>query len=155
MEAQPLTAIGEIHALLGRGTTYEGKLCFEGRVRIDGHFSGEALGDDILVIGRGAEVRGELKVGTLIVRGGEVWANVHAEKLIEIHAGARVHGELSTPQLFIDRGAIFDGICRMPEADVHTIDEGKANEVEQLFEESAQIETSESVEKSAPEDEPE
>ncbi len=140
MEAQPLTAVGEILALLGRGTAYEGKLCFEGPVRIDGRFEGEALGDDILVIGPGAEVRGDLHVGTLIVRGGEVWANVYADKLIEIHAGARVHGELSTPQLFIDRGATFDGVCKMPEAERHEIDEGPSRDVDPLFADAPAVE---------------
>ena len=35
-----LTGLGEIHALLGRGTEFEGVLAFEGRVRIDGRFKG-------------------------------------------------------------------------------------------------------------------
>jgi len=136
MEPQPLTSAGEILALLGRGTAYEGKLCFEGPVRIDGKFEGQAIGDDILVIGPGAEVRGTLEVGTLIVRGGEVWAEVKAETLIEIHAGARVHGELSTPKLFIDRGAFFDGVSRMPEAEIVAIDESGQDNVDALFTDS-------------------
>lgn len=140
MEAQPLTSVGEILALLGRGTAYEGKLCFEGPVRIDGKFEGEAIGDDILVVGPGAEVRGTLSVGTLIVRGGEVWANVTANTLIEIHAGARVHGELSTPKLFIDRGAFFDGVSRMPEAEILPIDEGSQDNVDALFTDETEAE---------------
>lgn len=134
MEAQPLGPVGEILALLGRGTRYQGKLCFDGPVRIDGHFEGEAIGDDILVIGPGAEIRGKLDVGTLIVRGGEVWAEVTAATLIEIHAGARVHGELRTPKLFIDRGALFDGTSKMKEAQTFEIDEGRDDSVEALFE---------------------
>ena len=38
MDALPAT---EITALLGRGTRFEGKLYFEGRVRVDGIFKGE------------------------------------------------------------------------------------------------------------------
>ena len=38
----------ELTALLGRGTEFEGKLTFFGRVRIDGRFSGEIRGDDVL-----------------------------------------------------------------------------------------------------------
>src|SRR4051812_17209558 len=52
---QPLPAT-EITALLGRGTRFEGKLHFEGRVRIDGVFKGEIKSDDVLIIGDGAEV---------------------------------------------------------------------------------------------------
>ena len=41
----------ELTALLGEGTEFEGKLHFEGRVRIDGAFRGEIRSDDVLVIG--------------------------------------------------------------------------------------------------------
>src|SRR5580704_270215 len=60
----------EITALLGRGTSFEGKLHFEGRVRIDGAFKGEIQSDDVLIIGDGAEVTAEIEVATVIVRGG-------------------------------------------------------------------------------------
>ena len=56
----------------GGGTHFEGKLFFEGRVRIDGGFKGEIRGDDVLVIGEGAMVSGEVHVATCIVTGGEV-----------------------------------------------------------------------------------
>ena len=60
----------EITALLGRGTKFEGKLHFEGRVRVDGFFKGEIRSDDTLVIGDGAEVHAEIDCATVIVRGG-------------------------------------------------------------------------------------
>ena len=76
----------EITALLGRGTQFEGKLHFEGRVRIDGVFKGEIQSDDTLVIGDGAEVHAEIEVATVIVRGGIVHGNIRAKNAIEIHA---------------------------------------------------------------------
>src|SRR3954468_20056621 len=89
---------GEIHTLLGRGTSFEGKLTFEGTVRIDGRLVGEIFSDDILVIGEGADVKAKIDVGTLIVEG-NIEGNVRAAKLIELHAPARVKGNLETPQL--------------------------------------------------------
>src|SRR3954468_8021012 len=103
---------GEINTLLGRGTSFEGKLTFEGTVRIDGKLSGEIFSDDILVVGEGAEVKAKIGVGTLIVEG-NVEGNVRAGKLIELHAPARVRGNLETPQLFIDKGVVFEGNCKM------------------------------------------
>ena len=111
--ASDVRAPHEITALLGQGTSYQGKLTFEGRVRIDGSFDGEVFSPGTLVIGEGAEIRGTLDVGVLIVLGGEVWGNVHARELVELHAGAVVHADVETPQVFIDRGAIFDGRCTM------------------------------------------
>ena len=103
---------GEINTLLGRGTAFEGKLTFEGTVRIDGKLTGEIFSDDILVVGEGAEVKAKIEVGTLIVEG-NVEGNVKAAKLVELHAPARVRGNLETPQLFIDKGVIFEGHCKM------------------------------------------
>jgi len=107
----------ELHALLGRGTHFEGKLSFEGRVRLDGSFKGEVVGDDVLVVGEGALVRGSIKVGTCIVVGGEVEADIQAREAIELHAPAKVTGALHAPAIFIDRGVVFQGTCKMAELD--------------------------------------
>lgn len=108
-----LTGLGELHALLGRGSEFEGVLSFEGRVRIDGRFKGRIHSDGILVLGDGAEVEAEIEVGTLIVRGGTLRGNVHARQLIEIHAEGRVHGDIAAPQIDIDKGCLFEGRCSM------------------------------------------
>jgi cytoskeletal protein CcmA (bactofilin family) len=107
----------EITALLGRGTEFEGKLHFEGRVRIDGVFKGEIKSEDTLVIGEGAEVHAEIDVATVIVRGGVVHGNIRAKNAIEIHAPAKMVGNLQSPSLFIDRGVEFEGSCRMDPID--------------------------------------
>ncbi len=114
---EPALPATEITALLGRGTQFEGKLHFEGRVRIDGHFKGEIHSDDTLIIGDGAEVHAEIDVATVIVRGGTLHGNVRAKTAIEIHAPAKVVGNLHSPSLFIDRGVEFQGTCRMDEVE--------------------------------------
>jgi len=109
--------VSEINALLGRGTHFEGKLFFDGRVRIDGGFKGEIRGDDVLVIGEGALVAGEIHVATCIVTGGEVEANIRARDAIELYAPCKVTGALHAPAIFIDRGVQFDGTCKMAPLD--------------------------------------
>ncbi len=101
-------AAGEITTLLGRGAQFEGKLTFEGTVRIDGRFKGEVFTDDVLVIGEGAHVEAEIDVGEVIVQG-TVVGNIKAKRSIEIHAPGRVKGDLHTPALQIDKGVIFEG----------------------------------------------
>ncbi|MBX3210283.1 MAG: polymer-forming cytoskeletal protein [Labilithrix sp.] len=110
MDALPAT---EITALLGRGTRFEGKLYFEGRVRIDGVFKGEIKSDDTLIIGDGAEVHAEIDVATVIVRGGAVHGNVRASQALEIHSPGKLIGNISSPSIFIERGVEFQGSCRM------------------------------------------
>ena len=114
MPAQPNPASQpqEINTLLGRGSHFDGKLIFEGTVRIDGKLTGEVFSEDTLVIGEGADVKAKIDVGVLIVEG-NVEGNVRAARAIELHAPARVRGNLETPSLFIDKGVIFEGNCKM------------------------------------------
>lgn len=114
--AQPQPeAVGEINTLLGRGSEFEGKLTFEGTVRIDGKLSGEIFTDDVLVVGEGAEVSAEIDAGTIIIEG-HVVGNVRAKRAVEIHAPGRVRGNIVTPSLFIDKGVVFEGNCQMEAA---------------------------------------
>jgi cytoskeletal protein CcmA (bactofilin family) len=101
-------ALGEISTLLGRGSAFEGKLTFEGTVRIDGRFRGEVFSDDTLVIGEGALVEAEIDIGEIIIQG-TVVGNIKAKRSIEIHAPGRVKGDIHTPILQIDKGVVFEG----------------------------------------------
>src|SRR5262245_22101848 len=103
----------EITALLGRGTEFEGKLYFEGCVRIDGTFRGDIRGDDVLIVGEGALIEGTIEVATCIVTAGEVRADIRAKDGIELYPPAKVVGALHAPAIFIDRGVQFEGTCTM------------------------------------------
>ncbi|MFK7985848.1 MAG: polymer-forming cytoskeletal protein [Sandaracinaceae bacterium] len=112
-----LTGRGEIQALLGKGTEFEGVLAFEGRVRVEGAFKGKVFSEGILILGDGAEVEAEVEVGTLIVRGGTLRGNVRASQLVEIHAEGAVHGDIEAPQFDIDKGCVFEGKVQMTRPD--------------------------------------
>ena len=103
---------GDVNALLGKGSEFEGKLTFEGTVRIDGIFSGEIFTEDTLIIGEGARVAAQIEAGTLIVHG-EVEGDVRTSNLIELHSPATLRGNIEPPNLEIDRGVVFEGSCRM------------------------------------------
>ena len=108
----PIGGQSELNALLGRGSEFDGKLTFEGTVRIDGKFTGTIVTNDVLVVGEGAKVSAEISCGTLIVHG-EVQGNVRAKTLIELHQPARVRGNLEAPALMIEKGVIFEGQSKM------------------------------------------
>ena len=103
---------GKLNALLGKGSSFEGKLLFEGSVRIDGKFTGEIISTDTLIIGEGAEVKGEISVGTLVIVG-DYNGNAKASKAIELRAPGKVRGVLTTASIVIERGVFFDGSCKM------------------------------------------
>jgi len=111
-ESNVSTRAGEVHTLLGKGSEFEGKLSFEGQVRIDGKYSGQISTKDVLVIGEGARVVAEISAGTIIING-QVEGNIKATTMVELHPPARVKGSIETPALSMDKGVIFEGQCKM------------------------------------------
>lgn len=108
----PQAPSSELNALLGRGSEFDGKLTFEGTVRIDGKFTGSIVTSDVLVVGEGARINAEISCGTLIVHG-EIQGNIRAKALVEFHTPARVRGNVETPALVIEKGVTFEGQCKM------------------------------------------
>jgi cytoskeletal protein CcmA (bactofilin family) len=107
-----VTPTSDLNALLGRGSEFEGKLTFDGTVRIDGKFTGSIVTKDVLVVGEGATVSAEIDCGTIIVHG-QIIGNVRAKTCVELHSPARVKGNIETPSLQMDKGVTFDGQTKM------------------------------------------
>jgi cytoskeletal protein CcmA (bactofilin family) len=105
-----------LNALLGKGIEFEGKLSFEGTVRIDGTFSGQITTNDMLIIGEGARVTAEITCGSIVVRG-DLNGNIRAKSSVELHAPGRVKGDISTPSLSIEKGVVFQGTTKMESLD--------------------------------------
>lgn len=102
----------ELNALLGKGSSFEGKLTFEGTVRIDGRFKGQILANDTLIIGDEGVVEGEITVGELICSG-TVRGTIRTARSAEFLAPGKIEAELFTAQLRVERGVIFDGNIHM------------------------------------------
>ncbi len=102
----------EITTILGPGSAFEGKLTFEGAVRIDGDFKGEIRTEGTLIVGETANVRAQI-VGAHVVVHGTVHGDIEAREGVEIRSPAQIHGNVTTPSLEIEKGARFDGTCRM------------------------------------------
>ncbi len=102
----------DAHTILGREARFNGKLTFEGAVRIDGKFEGEIFTEDLLLVGSGAEVKAKLMVGSVVING-TVEGDIVAKASVEIKAPGRLKGNITTPSLVIERGVTFDGACEM------------------------------------------
>ncbi len=103
---------GELHTLLGKGSEFDGKLSFEGQVRIDGKYTGHIHTKDVLVIGESAKVNAEINAGTIIING-TVEGIIRATQLVELHPPARVKGTIETPAMSMEKGVIFEGTTKM------------------------------------------
>lgn len=103
---------GEVEAFLGKNSSFEGKMGFEGMARLDGKFGGEIFSGDMLIIGETATVNAEINVTTLVIDG-KVSGNVSASGKIEIHSTGKLYGNITTPTIVIEEGGLFDGTCKM------------------------------------------
>ena len=111
----------EINAFLGAGTFYEGKLAFEGTVRIDGEFRGDIESGGTLVVGKGAHVKGKVNVDQIIISG-RVDGDVLAKTKMVMYKEAKFFGTLITPSLMVEEGAIIQGQVNMVD-EYETVDE--------------------------------
>jgi len=98
--------------LLDKGCEFNGKLSFEGVVRIDGVFQGEIYSQDHLIIGDGAMVEGNIHIGKIEI-GGNFKGNIVAREKISIHSTGRVQGSIQTREIEVHLGGVVDGNIEM------------------------------------------
>ncbi len=102
----------EINTLLGVGTEFQGKLTFEGAVRVDGRFTGEIQSDGMLIIGEKAHVQAEIQAGIVLIYG-EAHGRIAAKTRLEAYAPAKLYGDIYTPIIVFGEGVIFQGTSHM------------------------------------------
>ena len=106
-------APGQITALLDQGCSFDGRLTFEGTVRIGGTFRGEIFTNDTLVVNPGANIDAQIEADTVIICGA-VKGNIFARRKVIMHPPATFTGTVTTPSLRIDEGVVFEGASYMP-----------------------------------------
>ena len=102
----------DVQAHLGAGSRIEGKLSFEGSVRIDGEINGEINAKETIIIGESAVISAQIQANSVVIHG-RVQGDVTARKRVELRAPARLTGNLNTPSVVINEGVLFEGHCTM------------------------------------------
>jgi cytoskeletal protein CcmA (bactofilin family) len=104
---------GVLNGFIGESTVFKGEAQFEGRLRVDGHFSGHVSSENgTLIVGTSGQIDANIEVAVAQVNGA-VNGDIVATERIEMGRDARVNGNIQTPSLVIQQGAIFEGACRM------------------------------------------
>ncbi len=106
------TGTRDFQASLGQGSRVEGRLFFEGSVRIDGQIDGEINAQDTVIIGESAVVTAQVQANTVILQG-RVTGDITARKRVELRVPAKLIGNISTPTLVVNEGVTFEGHCTM------------------------------------------
>jgi len=109
---KPPSAPEEISAFMGKETSFEGKMTFEGVFRLEGKFEGEIFESGTLIVGETAAVKGKIGVISIIING-LVEGEVYAKERVEIDSTGKFYGSLFTPTLIIKEGGILEGHCKM------------------------------------------
>ena len=113
LETENLEENGKVSALMDEGTKFEGRLSFEGTVRMGGEFKGEIFTNDCLVINPGAKINAQVEADTVIICG-YVKGDIFAKRKVVMHPPAVFVGTVTTPSLQIDEGVVFEGASYMP-----------------------------------------
>lgn len=102
----------EIHTIIGKESSFEGKLVFDGIVRIDGSFKGNVQSKGKLLVGEASNIEADIEIGSIILSG-EIKGNIIANTIVEIKSKGRFTGNITSPVLIIEEGAVFNGTSAM------------------------------------------
>jgi cytoskeletal protein CcmA (bactofilin family) len=101
-----------VQAHLGKGSRVEGKLTFEGSVKIDGYIEGEIQAQQAVIVGETAVINAQINGETIVIKG-KVTGDVTARRQVELRGPAKLTGNITTPSLVIHEGVLFEGHCSM------------------------------------------
>ena len=97
-----------LNAILGHGAHYQGDLSFEGRVRIDGHFTGRVYTEDILELGPQGLIEGEADVARAVISG-HVRGKLRCREHLVVESTGFVDGALDAGVLDLRPGGRIRG----------------------------------------------
>jgi cytoskeletal protein CcmA (bactofilin family) len=102
-----------ISTFLGADARIEGKVHFQGAIRLDGSIKGSVTSNGgTAIVGEKAVVEADMDVGVAIVMG-TVEGTITAKERIEIYPPGRVVGDIQAPVISIEAGGLFNGGCTM------------------------------------------
>lgn len=97
---------------LGPSDSLEGKLTYDGHMRVQGHAEGEFRVTGNIEVAAGATVKALLEASSLTVEG-EVEGTLTARDKLTLGRSARLNGDLHVRRLQVEDGASFNGHVRM------------------------------------------
>ena len=113
-----MSEFGGIESVIGRSLTVKGDIQSTGTLRIDGVVEGSISSKGTVVVANDGIVNADIKADHVVV-GGTIHGDVAAREKVEILPTGKLYGNVSTIAygLVINEGAIFEGACKMDNAD--------------------------------------
>jgi cytoskeletal protein CcmA (bactofilin family) len=105
--------IASISTFLGSNSSIEGKIEFQGTMRLDGRVKGKISSNGgTLIVGEEAVIQADIIAGAIIVMG-EVSGTINAAERLEVYSPGRVNGDIQATVISIEPGGILNGNCNM------------------------------------------
>lgn len=101
---------GQVRSALSSGTLVQGKLTFDGPVRIDGQLSGEISSSSLLIVGPNGKIDASVQAAQLVIFG-HVKGEVIVKKKVRIHSSGILEGEIRCPSLTVEEGGVLNAEC--------------------------------------------
>ncbi len=98
---------------LGRNDSLDGKLVYDGGLRVQGTLRGEASVTGDITVERGAVIEARLEGADVSVRG-RVQGDVVARGRLSLAGGAALSGDVAVSRIVIEDGATLNGRVTMP-----------------------------------------
>jgi len=99
-------------ALFGPGAHHQGDLSFEGRVRVDGRFTGRIYTEELLELGASGVIEGEADVARAVLAG-RFSGRLRVRERLVLEPTAHVEGAADVGVLEMQPGARFSGELRV------------------------------------------
>ncbi|MFT4977405.1 MAG: cytoskeletal protein CcmA (bactofilin family) [Myxococcota bacterium] len=99
-------------AVLGPNTHHQGDMTFEGRLRIDGRFTGRLYSEDTLELGASGVIEGEVDVARAIIAG-RIQGRLRVREHLRLESTAVIDGKLDAEAVEILPGARITGEVRL------------------------------------------
>ncbi|MCS6838440.1 MAG: polymer-forming cytoskeletal protein [Bdellovibrionaceae bacterium] len=104
-------------SLLAEGVKIEGKLIYQGVLKVAGIFEGDIYSSDTLIVLPTALVRANIEADQVLIAG-KVEGNIFAKTRVEIYSSGYLKGTIQTPVLSIEEGGVFEGASSMTRLDL-------------------------------------
>jgi cytoskeletal protein CcmA (bactofilin family) len=98
---------------LGPNDSLDGRLVFDGSLRVEGHLSGEVECTGDVNVGEDAQAEARIAGEEVTVRG-RVRGDVLARTRVRLLGRAVLEGDVSAPRLAVEGGATLNGRVSMP-----------------------------------------
>lgn len=124
-----------ISSIIGSDLELNGDINIKGDLLIYGTINGNIDCEGIVTTAKGSIINGNIKTACADVSG-VINGNLIASEKVSLSFSSKLNGDLYASILVIEKGALFNGLCKMQDQDIHSSKNIKNQKITNLNERS-------------------